>query len=66
MEQVHEVKEGKVVLADWAQTLGIDGCMLDASTATPDSIVQAIQTRDKAIRDDLVTFVKGTKTRIDI
>jgi len=39
---------------------------LDASTATPDSIVQAIQTRDKAIRDDLVSFVKGTKTRIDL
>ena len=66
MEQVHEVREGKVALADWAQALGIDGCMLDASAATPDSIAQAILARDNAIRDDLVGFVKGTKTRIDI
>ena len=66
MEQVHDVKEGKVVLDDWADAMGIARCMLDASTAMPDSIVQAIQARDKAIREDLVGFVKGSKTRIDL
>lgn len=66
MEEVHEVKEGKVTLADWAKALELDDAMLDASTATADGIVQAVQARDKSIRTELVEFVKGTKTRVDL
>jgi hypothetical protein len=66
MEQVHEFKEGKVELSSWAQALGLEDSMLDAAAAATDVIVQAIQTRDKAIRAELVEFVKGTKTRVDL
>ena len=66
MEQVHEFKEGKVSLTSWAQPLGLTDSMLDASAATTDMIAQGIQTRDKAIRGELVEFVKGTKTRVDL
>jgi hypothetical protein len=40
--------------------------MLNAAAASTDSIVQAIETRDKVIRTELVEFVKGTKTRVDL
>jgi hypothetical protein len=66
MEQVHEFKEGKVDLSSWAQALGLADSMLDAASATSDDIVQAIETRDKAIRAELVDFVKGTKNRADL
>ena len=64
MEQVHEFKEGKVTLTEWAQSLELEDSMLDVSTATAE-IVQAMQTRDKAIRAELVEFVEGTKIRRD-
>jgi hypothetical protein len=66
MEQVHEIKEGKVTLSSWAQALGLDDSMLDAGAANADAIVQAIQARDKAVREELIEFVKGTKTRVDV
>lgn len=66
MEQVHEVKEGKVALPSWTQALAMDGSMLDPSTAATDAIVQAIEKRDKTIRDELVEFVKGAKLRVDL
>jgi iron uptake system EfeUOB component EfeO/EfeM len=40
--------------------------MLDPSTADVDSLVTAIDDRDKAIRDELNEFVKGTKARVDV
>jgi hypothetical protein len=66
MEQVHEFKEGKVALSSWAQALGLVDSMLDAAAGATDAIVQALETRDKAIRAELVEFVKGTKTRVDL
>lgn len=66
MEQVHEFKEGKVALSSWAQALGLEDSMLDAVVAATDAIVQAIHRRDRAIRTELVEFVKGTKTRVDL
>jgi hypothetical protein len=66
MEQVHEFKDGKVVLSSWAQALGLDDTMLDAAVASTDKIVQAVQARDKTVRAELIEFVKGTKTRVDL
>jgi hypothetical protein len=66
MEQVHEFKEGKLDLCSWARALGLEDSMIDAAAADADSIVKAIQTRDKEIRAELVEFAKGTKTRVDL
>ncbi len=66
MEQVYEIKAGKVDLALWAQALGLDDTILDAAAPAADVILQAIQARDNAIRAELVEFVKGTKVRKDV
>jgi hypothetical protein len=66
MEQIHEFKDGKVELTSWAQALMLEDSMLDPSAATTDSISQAIQTRDAAMRAELVDFVEGTKSRVDL
>jgi hypothetical protein len=81
MEQVHEFKEGKVELSSWALALQLENPMLDGTRntsdqsgsalpdgtpASSDEIVAAIKKRDTAIRIELVEFVKGTKTRMDL
>lgn len=66
MEQVHEIKENKVDLVSWAQSLGLADALLDASAAATDAIVGAIQERDRAIRAELAEFVKGVKARVDL
>lgn len=66
MEQVHEIKEGKVGLTPWAESLGLADALLDASTATTDTVVEAIRTRDTVIRAELTEFVKGLKARVDL
>jgi hypothetical protein len=66
MKKVHEFKEQIVALSDWADALGLDDSMLDASAATVDAIGEAIEKRDTSIRVDLVEFVKGTKSRKDL
>ena len=81
LEEVHEFKEGKVDLASWAEALQLENPMLDGTMASDeqlqsilpvgtevgcDGIVRAIRKRDAAIRAELVEFVKGTRTRMDI
>jgi hypothetical protein len=66
MEQVHEFKEGNVMLSSWALALGLDDSMLDPAAAATDAVVEAIEARDQTMRADLVEFVKGTKTRVDL
>ena len=65
MEQVHEFKDGTVALSSWAQALGLDDAMMDAATASTNAIAEAIQARDKAVRAELIEFVKGMKARVD-
>jgi hypothetical protein len=64
--EVHEFKTGTEDLNTWAQSLLVPDSMLDPSTADVDSLVTAIDDRDKAIRDALNEFVKGTKARVDV
>lgn len=66
MEQVHEIKEGKMLLSSWAPALGLPAVMLDPETADVDAIAAAIQDRDKTVRADLTDFVKGLKLRVDL
>lgn len=66
LDEVHEFKTGSESLGAWAQALLVSDSMLDPSTADVNVLVKAIDDRDKAIRDELVEFVKGTKTRVDL
>lgn len=66
LEQVHEVKEGKVDLADWAAALGIPRAMLDPSGADSTTIAKAIDERDRSIREEIAEFVTGKRSRVDM
>ncbi len=66
MEAVHEIKEKKVALEDWAKTLLIDDAMLDPSGVTANAIFKAIEERDQLIRKEVVDFVKGSRSRVDL
>jgi len=66
MEAVHEIKEQKVKLPDWARALEIPDVMLKPEKGTMSTIASAINERDKSIRNELVEFVKGTRTRVDL
>jgi hypothetical protein len=66
LEDIHEFKTGSKTLDAWAQALLVPNSMLDPSTIDVNVLVKAIDDRDKAIRDELVDFVKGTKTRMDL
>ncbi|MGA2236978.1 MAG: hypothetical protein ABSG23_16035 [Terriglobales bacterium] len=66
LDDIHEFKTGSKTLDAWAQALLVPNSMLDPSTTDVNVLVKAIDDRDKAIRDELVDFVKGTKTRVDL
>lgn len=66
MGQVHEFKQGIIALSSWEQALGLDASMADPVTATTDIIVKAMQDRDKAIRTELIEFIKGMRIRKDV
>ena len=66
MGQVHEFQQGIIDLSSWEQALGLDDSMADPVTPTTDLIVKAMQDRDKAIRTELIEFIKGTRIRKDI
>jgi len=66
LEQVHEFKTKKLELTEWSAALGLSMVMIDAEQARLEDIKEAIEERDKAIRDDLEQFVRGTKKRVDL
>jgi hypothetical protein len=66
LDEVHEFKTGTVTVGAWALALLVPDSMLDPSTVDVNVIVTAIDGRDKAIREELVEFVKGTKARVDL
>lgn len=66
INEVHEFKNNKVAAADWAKSLAIGEIMLDPSNATTTSIKVAIDERDELIRKEVIEFVKGTRSRVDV
>jgi hypothetical protein len=66
MEQVHEIKNGKVMLHEWAKTLAIADVMLDPATGSVDEIAKSIDEREALIRKEVVEFVNGTRNRVDV
>ena len=66
MEEVHEFKEGKIILTDWAKELGIPDIMLEPLADKVEEITAAIEARDKEIRDEVVKFIKGERERADL
>lgn len=65
LQQVHEFKDGKVLMEDWEAALSLCPTLTLPGDATIADIKQAIHTRDALIRKDLVEFIGGQKHRVD-
>ena len=66
LDAIHEFKEKKLNFDDWCSGLGVTKEMLQANLFPVDEVAAAIQARDKAVRDELVDFVRGHKARVDV
>lgn len=66
LSQIHEVLEGKIRIDAWCAALAISQPLLEPATASVDEICQAIDRRDKEIRDELTEFIRGQKARADL
>lgn len=66
LDQIHEFKSGTLALNDWSTALGLPDAMLQPQAETVDAVFKAIAVRDKLLRDELVDFVKGKKSRVDV
>jgi hypothetical protein len=66
MEEVHEFKEGKLKLTDWATELEIPAVMLNPEQDKIETITEAIEKRDKSIREEVIKFLKGDCQRADL
>jgi hypothetical protein len=66
MEEVHEFKEDKPLLNEWAAALGVAAPMLDGETTEVTALAEAIDARDILIRKELSEFVSGKRLRVDM
>jgi hypothetical protein len=66
LEQVHEFRTGQEQLNAWASALSLDEAMMSPDAATFGAIADAIQARERAIRADIIDFIKGQKHRADL
>lgn len=66
MNKVHEFKSVPQNVDPWAAKLGISTSMLDGATSELSQMIADVQTRDEAIRVDLVKFIRGEVGRADI
>lgn len=66
LNKVHEFKSGQLAIKDWADAMAVTTAMLNPTTYSVDEIKTAIDTRDRAIRDELGEFARGKKTRTDL
>jgi hypothetical protein len=64
--QVHEFKENTVNLPSWQKALVVSDNLLDPTPATADAIAEALDARDKAIRGQVIEFIKGQRARVDL
>jgi len=66
LEQIHEFRTKTLSLSGWAKALEMSDMLIDPEQATVNDIAKAIAVRDKRIREELIEFVKGKRTRKDI
>jgi hypothetical protein len=66
LRQVHDFKDNDAAIDAWAVSLGLTENMISPSFALLEEIKTAILQRETLIREELVAFVRGNKTRVDI
>ena len=66
LAEVHEFKNGTIKQADWAAALGLSDAILDPSAASAKDIREAIEKRDAEMRQEVIEFVQGSRSRHDL
>ena len=66
LTKVHEFQSGAMTLDDWSSALSISSEMLDPTTPSVTSIKEAIDKRDKDMRDELAEFARGKRDPADL
>jgi hypothetical protein len=66
LEGVHEFKDHKLELAEWAAALDLDMGHVDCSATPVEALQQLFSARSQKIRSDLEKFIRGASNRIDL
>jgi 5-methylcytosine-specific restriction endonuclease McrA len=66
LEQVHEFKEGKFTIEEWAQALDLKTPQVDSAATPVDQLQKLFGERTPKIRGDLEEFIRGTVARVDV
>ncbi|MCX6158014.1 MAG: DUF262 domain-containing protein [Ignavibacteriae bacterium] len=66
LEEVHEFKEKTLTIDKWEGALSINRNMTDPNGVELNDLIDTVRLRDLLIRRELIEFINGTKTRIDI
>jgi hypothetical protein len=66
LEGVHEFKDQRLELADWAAALDLDMVQVDSATTPVETLLRLFNARSQKIRSDLEKFIGGTINRIDL
>lgn len=66
LNKVHEFKSGQRTVKEWSDALAVPAEMLNPTVCSADAVKNAIEARDKAIRDELAEFARGKKPRADL
>ncbi|HVX86388.1 MAG TPA: DUF262 domain-containing protein [Phycisphaerae bacterium] len=66
LDEVDEFKSGKLRIDQWAKSMHISHPLLTPSAFALDEIRAGFESRDSAVRDELVGFVQGKRRRVDV
>jgi hypothetical protein len=66
LAQVHEFSTGAQKQAEWGKALGISEAHLLPDVADLTELAKRIKDRETVVKDDLVSFVNGSATRVDL
>jgi len=66
LDDVHEFKTKTLSVKDWTQALGITDALVRPKATTLEKITESITAREKAIKDELNDFIRGTRARVDV
>jgi hypothetical protein len=65
LEQIHEFKQGQLTVDDWAVALSVPAALLDPASSSISALRLAVEDRDKTMKEELVSFVRGQRRRTD-
>jgi hypothetical protein len=66
LEGVHEFKDKKLEIANWAAALDLDMAQVDSGGTSVETLQKLFSERSQKIRSDLEKFIRGTSYRVDL